>query len=205
MMRRHDALQGLGWQDWDGLTGPVAWMSDRTEAREGGRTVTRLLPDAPDPDPDQHDLQAAIARLIRMQEIMHEMLDTVPAPPGPARQDSAGETALVHLSRQKIIELAIAQGHQPLHSRPETRRGLRLVGHGDDPLYVTIDRHLRLHLDRNSNRVGIERLRGRGWSCTGISARKDGCGGITLDAKALERAAGPFSPPLRRALTPGSS
>ncbi len=113
-----------------------------------------------------------------------------------------------YISRRMLDELAIGLGEPPLHARPQADRGLRLVGGRTRsgtttaaPLYLRLDRHLRLPLDSGSNCLEIERRLGGRWHRTGLRAVKDGMGGIEVDIAELERIAGPFSPELCRALT----
>ncbi|MEF9603274.1 hypothetical protein O4J55_13320 [Paracoccus sp. PXZ] len=128
--------------------------------------------------------------------------------PDPAADAGTADPILGYISRRMLVELAIGLGEIPLHARPRANRGLRLVGgrprKGSDPaapLYLRLDRHLRLPLDCGSNALEIERRLGGRWHRTGLHAIKDGMGGIELDIAMLEHLAGPFSPELRRALT----
>lgn len=101
----------------------------------------------------------------------------------------------------------------PLHNRPDPpRRGLQLVGGRDLraapsalPLPSRIDRHLRLRLGGAANRVAVERLSGMRWQPLDLYGRRNGHGGVTLDLAALERLAGPVSPPLARVFRPGAA
>lgn len=109
-----------------------------------------------------------------------------------------------YLSRQVLDRLARNLDEPPLRDQPQVpRRGLRLTGQDGavaQPLYLRIDRHLRLCFDGNSNIVGIERRVGTDWQRIALSAVKDGMGGVDLDLNELERQAGPLSPALWRIL-----
>lgn len=109
-----------------------------------------------------------------------------------------------YLSRQVLDRLARNLNEPPLRDQPQIqRRGLRLAGRdaaAAGPLYLRIDRHLRLCFDGNSNTVGIERRVGADWQRIALDAVKDGMGGVDLDLNELERQAGPLSPALWRIL-----
>ncbi|MDF3852691.1 hypothetical protein ACDP63_12860 [Paracoccus sp. P2] len=126
---------------------------------------------------------------------------------GPQDGTGTAEAAAVpgYISRRMLVELAVGLGETPLHAHPSAKRGLRLVGSARKgrpvPLYLRLDRHLRLPLDCGSNSLEIERRLGGRWHRTGLRAIKDGMGGIQIDIAMLEQLAGPFSPELRRILT----
>lgn len=174
----------------------------------------RIVPGA-DIDAIRRDMWAAMYRLSQLEDVMLEMLRANPS--AAAGAETGTETAAVSLlpaadhpdrhtgkmpgaslSRQVLDDLAHQQGQPPV-------RGLRLIGDGvprqSAPIYLRIDRHLRLRLDAASDRVAVEHLLGTRWHRLGVTALKDGTGGVALDAAALLRLAGPLSPELHRALS----
>jgi hypothetical protein len=177
------------------------------------------------------NIRAAMGRLLRLEDILIEMLRGMGrnTPPLLALGEDWSESApssspprpgqTIHLSRQILDELARIQGEAPLRDQPDiSRRGLRMVGGRDmradsvtpatQPpalvLHLRIGPDLRLCLAGNLYRVGIEQQIGASWRRLDLVARKDGAGGVMLDLVALEREAGRTLPELRRCLQMGS-
>lgn len=162
-----------------------------------------LIATGPPREIAEAEVSAALAAILATTPRSAELHTTA----GP--QDAAGTAGSApvpgYISRRMLVELAVGLGETPLHARPCARRGLHLVGGARRgtpvPLYLRLDRHVRLPLDCGSNSLEIERRLGGRWHRTGLRAIKDGMGGIGIDIAMLERLAGPFSPELRRALT----
>lgn len=173
----------------------------------------------------RRNMRAAMDRLTRLEEIMLEMLCAGAAGAAPFRPDAAESHPSERpvpagcgtiagrdprhgaLSRKMLDDLARHHGQPPLcglwlieggAACPASARGRRQAA--PPPLYLRIDRHLRLCLEASANRVGVEHLDGTHWRDLDLAARKDGRGGVALDPAALERRAGPLSPELRRML-----
>ncbi len=189
----------------------------RSENGRGDPPPLTALGEKPDRDQTLRRIEAATDHLGRLQQIMLEMLRSdspaapAPAPAPPISPNLPLNLPVMSLSRQMLDQLALALGDPPLRDRAGLpQRGLRLVagrdmpaGSGPAPLWLRIDRHLRLRLDPASNQVAIERLVGMHWQPLPLCGHKDGQGGITLAPAALIGLAGPLSPWLARLLQPG--